>query len=85
MPELGLGSMQYHLRAAKIHGDQEPVKFMKVDKESGKEVVSKDAPLLTILNPRCNCNEPILSTHLSEEPSNRLLDSIPVKFSIFDL
>jgi hypothetical protein len=50
VPELRLGSLQYHLRAAKIHGDQEPVKFMKVDKESGKEVIAKDVPKLYSYN-----------------------------------
>jgi hypothetical protein len=46
MPELGLGSMQYHLRAGKVHGDQKPVEFMKVDKGTGKEVVARDVPAL---------------------------------------
>jgi hypothetical protein len=50
VPELGLGSMQYHLRAAKIHGDQVPVDVKKVDKESGKEVVSKEVPKLFAYN-----------------------------------
>src|SRR5437868_14174474 len=31
-----------HLRAAKIHGDQVPVDVKRLDKESGKELVSKD-------------------------------------------
>ena len=44
VPELGLGSVQYHLRAAKVHGDQKKVEYVKIDKESGKEVVSKEAP-----------------------------------------
>ncbi|MDA4129143.1 MAG: hypothetical protein OK457_00075 [Thaumarchaeota archaeon] len=46
VPTLGLGSMQYHLRAAKIHGDQKPVEFVKVDNQSGKEVVSKEVSKL---------------------------------------
>jgi len=46
VPQLGLGTMQYHLRAAKIHGDQKPVEYKRVDKESGKEVVAKDVPKL---------------------------------------
>jgi len=46
IPQLGLGPMQYHLRAAKIHGDQKPVEYKRVDKESGKEVIAKDVPKL---------------------------------------
>lgn len=46
VPELGLGSMQYHMRAAKVHGDQKPVEFIRVDKDSGKEVVARDVPKL---------------------------------------
>jgi hypothetical protein len=46
VPELGLGSLQYHLRAAKVHGDQKAVEFSKVDKESGKQVVARDVPKL---------------------------------------
>ncbi|MGI0084349.1 MAG: hypothetical protein ACREBQ_04630, partial [Nitrososphaerales archaeon] len=42
----GLGSVEYHLRAAKAHGDLQPVKFVKVDKETGKEVVSREVPRL---------------------------------------
>ena len=45
-PEIGLGSVQYHLRAAKVHGDQKAVEFKKVDKDSGKEVVARDVPKL---------------------------------------
>lgn len=44
IPTLGLGSVEYHLRAAKAHGDLQPVKFMKIDKETGKEVVSREVP-----------------------------------------
>lgn len=44
IPTLGLGAVEYHLRAAKAHGDLEPVKFLKIDKESGKEVVSREVP-----------------------------------------
>src|SRR5207245_2527296 len=29
IPTLGLGAVEYHLRAAKAHGDLEPVKFVK--------------------------------------------------------
>ncbi|MGI0079358.1 MAG: hypothetical protein ACRECH_07015 [Nitrososphaerales archaeon] len=46
IPTLGLGSVEYHLRAAKAHGDLQPVKFVKVDKETGKEVVSREVPRL---------------------------------------
>jgi hypothetical protein len=46
IPTLGLGSVEYHLRAAKAHGDLQPVKFSKIDKESGKEVVSREVPRL---------------------------------------
>ena len=46
IPTLGLGSVEYHLRAAKAHGDLQPVKFIKIDKESGKEVVSREVPKL---------------------------------------
>ncbi|TMI53372.1 hypothetical protein E6H18_11830 [Candidatus Bathyarchaeota archaeon] len=44
IPTLGLGAVEYHLRAAKAHGDLEPVKFVKIDKETGKEVVSREVP-----------------------------------------
>jgi hypothetical protein len=44
IPTLGLGSVEYHLRAAKAHGDQQAVKFTKVDSETGKEVVSREVP-----------------------------------------
>jgi hypothetical protein len=44
IPSLGLGAVEYHLRAAKAHGDLQPVKFTKVDSESGKEVVSREVP-----------------------------------------
>ncbi len=46
LPEIGFGSVQYHLRAGKIHGDQKKVEFVKIDKETGKEVISKEAPQL---------------------------------------
>jgi hypothetical protein len=46
IPTLGLGSVEYHLRAGKAHGDLQPVKFTKIDKESGKEVVSREVPKL---------------------------------------
>lgn len=44
VPTLGLGAVEYHLRAAKVHGDLQPVKFIRIDKETGKEVVSKEVP-----------------------------------------
>ncbi len=28
-PEIGFGSVQYHLRAAKVHGDQKKVEYIK--------------------------------------------------------
>jgi len=46
VPTLGLGSVEYHLRAAKAHGDLQPVKFSKIDKETGKEVVSREVSRL---------------------------------------
>jgi dipeptidyl aminopeptidase/acylaminoacyl peptidase len=42
VPKLGLGTMQYHLRAGKAHGDLQPVKYVKIDKETGKEVVPRE-------------------------------------------
>ncbi|MFI5420415.1 MAG: hypothetical protein ACHQ1H_05565 [Nitrososphaerales archaeon] len=44
VPSLGLGSVQYHVRAAKAHGDQKPVEFVKVDKISDQQVVARDVP-----------------------------------------
>ncbi len=44
IPTLGLGAVEYHLRAAKAHGDLKPVNFVKIDKETGKEVVSREVP-----------------------------------------
>jgi len=44
VPSLGLGSVQYHMRAAKAHGDQKPVEFVKVDKISDQQVVARDVP-----------------------------------------
>jgi hypothetical protein len=44
IPSLGLGAVDYHLKAAKAHGDLQPVKFVKLDKNSGKEVVSREVP-----------------------------------------
>jgi hypothetical protein len=46
LPTIGLGSVEYHLRAAKVHGDQQPVKFLKVDSSTGREVVSREVPRL---------------------------------------
>jgi hypothetical protein len=51
VPELGLGSVQYHLRAAKVHGDQKAIQYVKIDKETGKEVVAKEAPQLFSYTP----------------------------------
>jgi hypothetical protein len=44
IPTLGLGAVEYHLRAAKAHGDLQPVKVVKIDRETGKEVVSREVP-----------------------------------------
>lgn len=44
IPTLGLGAVEYHLRAAKAHGDLKPVHFVKLDKKTGKEVVSREVP-----------------------------------------
>ncbi len=44
VPTLGLGAMQYHLKAGKAHGDLQPVKFVKIDSTTGKEVVSREVP-----------------------------------------
>ncbi len=44
IPTLGLGAVEYHLRAAKAHGDLQPVKVVKLDKKTGKEVVSREVP-----------------------------------------
>lgn len=46
IPAIGLGSVEYHLRAAKAHGNLQPVNFIKVDKKSGKEVVSREVPVM---------------------------------------
>ncbi len=44
VPTLGLGAVEYHLRAAKAHGDLQPVRVVKLDRKSGKEVVSREVP-----------------------------------------
>ncbi len=44
IPTLGLGAVEYHLRAAKAHGDLQPVRFIKLDKKTGREVVSREVP-----------------------------------------
>ncbi|MDA4119835.1 MAG: hypothetical protein OK436_04545 [Thaumarchaeota archaeon] len=44
IPTLGLGAVEYHLRAAKAHGDLQPVRVTKLDKKTGKEVVSREVP-----------------------------------------
>jgi hypothetical protein len=46
IPTLGLGSVEYHLRAAKAHGNLQPVNFVRIDKKSGKEVVSREVPVI---------------------------------------
>jgi hypothetical protein len=44
IPTLGLGAVEYHLRAAKAHGDLQVVKVLKLDKKSGKGVVRREVP-----------------------------------------
>ena len=44
IPTLGLGAVEYHLKAAKAHGDLQPVRVVKLDKKTGKEVVSREVP-----------------------------------------
>ena len=44
IPTLGLGAVEYHLRAAKAHGDLQKVSVVKLDKKTGKEVVSREVP-----------------------------------------
>jgi Ku70/Ku80 beta-barrel domain len=44
IPTLGLGAVEYHLRAAKAHGDLQQVKVVKLDKKTGKEVISREVP-----------------------------------------
>jgi len=46
IPTLGLGAVDYHLRAAKAHGSLQPVNFVKIDKKTGKEVVSREVPVI---------------------------------------
>lgn len=46
LPSLGLGSVEYHLRAAKVHGDLKQVEFHRVETETGKEVVTREVPKL---------------------------------------
>jgi len=41
VPVLGLSSMDYHLKGAKAHTDQKPVKVVKVDSETNQLVVIK--------------------------------------------
>jgi hypothetical protein len=44
IPTLGLGAVEYHLRASKAHGDLKQVNVIKLDKKTGKEVVSREVP-----------------------------------------
>src|SRR5215467_2838561 len=46
IPTLGLGAVEYHLRAAKAHGNLQPVNFVKIDSKTGKEVVSREVPVI---------------------------------------
>src|SRR5690242_8648162 len=54
IPTLGLGSVEYHLRAAKAHGDLASVKFVKIDNVSGKEVISREVPKMYKYKPGPN-------------------------------
>ncbi len=46
VPTLGMGAVEYHLRAAKAHGNLQPVNFVKIDSKTGKEVVSREVPVI---------------------------------------
>jgi hypothetical protein len=46
IPTLGLGAVEYHLRAAKAHGNLQPVSYVKIDTKTGKEVVSREVPVM---------------------------------------
>ncbi len=46
LPTLGLGAVEYHLRAAKAHGNLQPVSYVKIDTKSGREVVSREVPVV---------------------------------------
>jgi hypothetical protein len=46
IPTLGLGAVEYHLRAAKAHGNLQPVSYIKIDTKTGKEVVSREVPVM---------------------------------------
>jgi hypothetical protein len=46
LPSLGLGSVEYHLRAAKVHGDLKQVEFHRVETDTGREVVVREVPKL---------------------------------------
>jgi Ku70/Ku80 beta-barrel domain len=72
IPSLGLGSVEYHLRAAKAHGDQQTVKFVKVDSVTGKEVVSREVPKLFRYKLGSN-NERI---DIQEIPQEEVKDSV---------
>ena len=72
IPEAGLGSVQYHLRAAKVHGDQKRVEYVKIDKESGKEVISKEAPQLFSYTPSSTGER----TNVNPIPVNEVKDTV---------
>lgn len=46
LPTLGLGAVEYHLRAAKAHGNLQPVNYVKIDAKTGREVVSREVPVI---------------------------------------
>ena len=48
IPELGLSSVVYRLRAGKVHSDKKPVSFERVDTRNNKKVVGKEVVESTI-------------------------------------
>lgn len=46
MPALNLGSVEYHLRAGKAKGDQQELRIKHVEKETGREVISREVSRL---------------------------------------
>lgn len=46
IPTLGLGAVEYHLRAAKAHGDLQAANIVKLERDTGKEVISREVPRL---------------------------------------
>jgi len=46
LPALNLGSVEYHLRAGKVKGDQEKVQTTSIDKQTGRTVKGMKRPIL---------------------------------------